>query len=199
MRILTVVSAFVLMLALSACTSSPAPDASLAPDAAETLSPQPYAHLAQLMRGIPFPNSNTIFDTQTNDPGVEREPGDPSAGALSAFANIYPGWMVVESAALALAETANLIMIPGRLCENGRPVPVERADWIQFTQGLRDAGMAAYEVAQTRDLEKMAEVTNQVADACAFCHEVYRDTGPAESPARCVPPSEDPATPIPPL
>ena len=67
------------------------------------------------------------------------------------------------------------------------PVPVERADFVKFAQGLRDAGMAAYEVAQTRDLEKMAEVTNQVADACAFCHEVYRDKGPVGSPDRCVP------------
>ena len=95
--------------------------------------------------------------------------------------------MVVEDAALALAETANLIMIPGRLCENGRPVPVERADWVKFAQGLRDAGLAAYTPARTKDLEKMAEVTNQVADACAFCHEVYRDKGSAESPAHCVP------------
>ena len=31
---------------------------------------QPYGTLAQVMRGIPFPNSNIIFDTQTNDPGA---------------------------------------------------------------------------------------------------------------------------------
>ena len=36
--------------------------------------PQPYSSLAQMMRGIPFPASNIIFDTQTEDPGVEKKP-----------------------------------------------------------------------------------------------------------------------------
>lgn len=35
------------------------------------------------------------------------------------FAGIYSGWQVVENAAIALAESADLIMIPGRLCRNG--------------------------------------------------------------------------------
>ena len=163
MRVLSVVLALLVLAGLAA---------------AQAPSSQPHGNLAQVMRGISFPSSNIIFDTQTNDPGAEKETSDPSAGALSAYASIYPGWTVVEDAALALAETANLIMIPGRLCENGRPVPVERADFVEFAQGLRDAGMAAYKTAQTRDLEKMAEVTDQVFEACLLCHEVYRDRDP---------------------
>ena len=33
-------------------------------------SPEAYGTLAQVMRGIPFPNSNIIFDTQTKDPAA---------------------------------------------------------------------------------------------------------------------------------
>jgi cytochrome c553 len=84
-------------------------------------------------------------------------------------------------------ETANLILIPGRLCENGRPVPVEREDFRKFAQGLVEAGRAAYNAAQTKNQEKAIEVTNQVADACSACHEVYRDKGDAKSLAVCTP------------
>ena len=32
--------------------------------------------------------------------------------------------------------------------------------------------------------------TNDLADACSNCHEVYRDKGPADSPARCSVPAK---------
>jgi hypothetical protein len=41
--------------------------------------------------------------------------------------------------------------------------------------------------AQAKDQDQVIEVTGQVAEACALCHEVYRDAGPAGSPERCVP------------
>jgi len=151
-------------------------------------SSRPDGNLAQLMRGIMFPNSNIIFDVQTNDPGVEKKPGEaqPGSGALALFANLYTGWEVVENAAIALAEAPDLIMKPGRLCTNGRPVPVEQADFAKFAQGLRDAARAALEAAREKNQEKVSEVTNQLADACVNCHQVYRNSPPG-GPRRCVP------------
>jgi hypothetical protein len=120
--------------------------------------PRPYGTLAQLMRAIPFGHSNLIFDTQTQDPAAPRkaETGD---GASAKFANIYTGWPMVEASALALAETANLMLIPGRLCDNGRPVPLERDDFKKFVQGLADAGLAARKAAQSRNQDAMVEVS----------------------------------------
>ena len=134
---------------------------------------KPYSNLAQLMRGIPFPASNLIFDTQTNDPAKAKEAG--AAGATSAFSGVYGGWQAVENAAITLSETANLIMIPGRLCENGRPVPLDQADFKKAAQGLIDAGQATLKAAQSKNLDAMVEVSGTVADACAACHEKYRD------------------------
>jgi hypothetical protein len=128
------------------------------------------------MRGIPFPASNIIFDTQSKDPGAPLKPADIAAGATATYASVYGGWQEVENSALMLAEAANLLLIPGRLCENGRPAPVEREDYRRFTQGLIDAGEAAYKAAQTKNMDAMIEVTGTVSDACAACHEVYRDT-----------------------
>ena len=136
--------------------------------------PKAYANLAQVMQGIPFPASNLVFDTQSNDPGAKpTEKG--GSGATSAYAGVYGGWKAVENAAIAISETANLIMIPGRLCQNGRPVPLDRADFQKFAQGLADAGQAALKAAQSKNLDAMVEVSGTVSDACAACHEVYRD------------------------
>jgi hypothetical protein len=138
-------------------------------------SPKPYANLAQVMRGIPFPASNLIFDTQSNDPGAKPAEASGASGATAAFSGVYGGWQAVENAALAISETANLIMIPGRLCQNGRPVPLDRGDFQKFAQGLADAGEAALKAAQSKNLDAMVEVSGTVSDACAACHEVYRD------------------------
>jgi hypothetical protein len=140
------------------------------------------------MRGIPFPNSNIIFDTQTTDPGAVKKPEDTSgAGASAQYNSVYGGWQAVENAALAISETANLIMIPGRLCENGKPVPLDRDDYKKFAAGLADAGKAAYKAAQSKNVDAMVDVAGTMSDACAACHEVYRDKENLND--RCTPPA----------
>ncbi len=158
MRVLSVVFA---LLFLAAVATAQAP------------SSQPVGTLAQVMRGILFPNSNLIFDVQSRDPAAPPE-ADSGGTVTSTFASIYTGWQVVENAAVALAEVPNLITMPGRLCENGRPVPVQDADFIKYAQELGEAGRAAFTVAQSQDRDAMIEVTNQVAGACENCHSVYR-------------------------
>jgi hypothetical protein len=155
------------------------------PPAPAAPAPRSYANLAQLMRGIPFPNSNIVFDTQTTDPGAAREGDARGSGATADFSHVYGGWQAVENSALSVAETATLIMVPGRTCENGRPAPVEREDYRQFANQLADAGLAAYKAAQSRSLDAMVEVSGTVADACAACHEVYRDKEDPKD--RCIP------------
>lgn len=148
---------------------------------------QPHSNLAQMMRAIPFPNSNIIFDTQTIDPAAPVDVTDPGAGAgaTQLFQSVYGGWEAVENAGLALAETANLLLVPGRLCENGRPVPVENEDFRRWTEELAAAGMKAYEAAQTRDMDEMIFVSGDVTEACSNCHEVYRDKD--DDADRCIP------------
>lgn len=185
MRVLTVV--FGLAFLTSVVTAqAPAPAAPARP-AARPAAAKPTGDLAQLMRGVLFPNSNVIFDAQSNDPGAPKKPSAAGGGATATFASVYSGWQMVEGAAVALAESADLILKPGRLCSNGKPAPVGRADYIKFAQGLREAGIATLAAAKEKSQDKVIEVTDKVADACANCHEVYRDKGPAGSPARCTP------------
>ena len=152
----------------------------------------PHANLAQLMRAIPFPNSNIIFDAGSTDPEEAKKAAEGQAGGGSAtanFGNVYAGWQQVENAALALSETANLLMIPGRMCENGKPAPTDREDFRKFVAQLAAAGDAAYKAAQTKNLDTMLEVGGTVTEACSACHEVYRDK--EDNADRCTPPAAE--------
>ena len=156
-------------------------------------------NLAQVMRGILFPSSNIIFNVQLNDPVTPPKPGQVGAGATTAFswtdwgAGIYTGWQIIDYAAVAVAESAPLMLTPGRRCENGRPVPVDRPDWIKFSLELAEAGRAAYRASQTRSQQAVSDASNQLADSCMHCHEVYRDKrgfrpgDPAGAAAHCTP------------
>jgi hypothetical protein len=171
----------------SAKPATPAAPAQAPAAPARPAGARPTGDLAQLMRGVLFPNSNIIFDAQSNDPGAPKKEAAAGGGATATFANVYSGWQMVEGAAVALAEAADLILKPGRVCSNGKPAPVTRPDYIKFAQGLREAGIATLAAAKEKSQDKVIEVTDKVADACANCHEVYRDKGPAGSPARCTP------------
>jgi soluble cytochrome b562 len=166
----------------AACTASPPTPAPAAPPAPEA---KAYASLGKLMRGIPFPASNIIFDAQSTDPGAPVASGGDGAGATAQYSSVYGGWEAVENAALALSETANLIMIPGRLCMNGKPVPVENEDFKMWSAGLAAAGEAALKAAQAKNLDAMVDVAGTVSDACAACHDKYRETPSGDIKDRC--------------
>ena len=95
--------------------------------------------------------------------------------ATDPLVSTFGGWQAVENAALALTESANLLLIPGRNCANGVPVPMNNPDWQKFVQELRDAGMKAYKAAQSKDLDKMVEVADTLSTACAGCHRKWRE------------------------
>ncbi|HWF09337.1 MAG TPA: cytochrome c [Bryobacteraceae bacterium] len=139
----------------------------------------PAGSLQQLMRGIMFPNSNIIFTVQTHDPGEKKKPGAADADGgfnWSQWGNdLYSGWEIVDYASLALADSAPLMLTPGRRCENGKPVPVDDPDWVRFTKEMADVGRAAYKASQTRNQEKVSDISGDVADACLHCHQVFRD------------------------
>jgi hypothetical protein len=137
-------------------------------------SPRVSANLLQLMRGILYPNSNVIFFVQDKDPTGVKPEGDP-ATSVNPLASTYGGWDAVQNAALALSESANLLLIPGRKCANGRPVPLQNPDWVKFVQGLRDAGNTVYQAALTKNQDKMLDAADVMTTACSNCHDKFRE------------------------
>jgi cytochrome c556 len=119
--------------------------------------PQPYGNLKQVMRSVALPNSVVIFEVQSKPPKNEM------------------AWQTVENAAIAIQETANLILLPGRTRSNGRPVPVQAADFVKYAQALLPAGGKCLKAAQAKNLDAIGNCTDVLSEACDNCHKVYRD------------------------
>ena len=145
---------------------APTPAAPAAPAA-------PVATLNQLMRALFFPHSNVVFFTQRYDPATVKRADEPSA-STDPLTGVFGGWEAVENSALTLADSADLLMTPGRKCSNGLDVPLTKPDWAQLVNGLREAGMVSYKAALTKDRDKMIEASDVLATSCSNCHNKYR-------------------------
>ena len=155
--------------------------------AAQRAAAPPPATVNQLMRGILFPNSNVVFFAQSEDPDkiVGDQAGSRSTDPLT---GVFGKWEAVENSALALAEAADLLTLPGRTCSNGKIAPVQDAEWKTFVRELRASSLAAYKAAKEKNQETILMVAGDLTDACSHCHAVYRESnmGQAISPNRCV-------------
>lgn len=161
---------------------------------AQGLSEEPIGTLAQLMRGIFFPNANKLFDVQAQEPGGELPEMTPEVseavsaliGSASArFAAIYRGWPEVEGAAVALADGAKLAMMEGRLCDNGVAAPVDREDYIEGARLLEEAAVKVLDGARTQDYDAVWDAVNYINDSCTHCHKTYRDGPDSRQEPRC--------------
>jgi len=158
---------------------------------ASTSLPPPEGNLAELMRAIAFPNSNILFNVQIKDPGTQstKQTVAPQFDYAQWGSGVYTGWLAVDQAAVAIAETASLLLTPGRRCQNGKPVPVDAADWKQYVAAMADVGRLAHQASKARNYEAFTDITEKLNDACANCHKVYRDKGGTEGSGgtRCQP------------
>ena len=102
---------------------------------------------------------------------------------MSAYGKSHPA----KRHSAALTDGVDLILKPGRTCQNGKPVPLNQPDFQKFARDMREAGRVALQAARTKNQEKVSDATNNIADACSNCHEVYREKTPAQGgeAARC--------------
>jgi cytochrome c556 len=124
---------------------------------APSYTPKPYGSLKQVMRGVALPSSDIIFGVQGKEPKTDAE------------------WQIVENASVAIEETANLILLRGRVRSNGQPVPVQAADYAKFAAALIPAGRDCLKAAQKKNQDDVSNCTDSLSQACDNCHKVYRD------------------------
>jgi Lipocalin-like domain len=152
MRILT-------SLLLLAATMAPSRDASASqppsPPAmarqeqgAAMVTPQPAGTMSDLMVKIIYPASDAIFYITTREPKTEAE------------------WVELQGKALAVAESANLLMMPGRARDQDR--------WMQDAKLMLDAGRTAFRAAKAKDVAALEAVNDQLYTSCTSCHQHYR-------------------------
>src|SRR5262245_56035942 len=163
-------AALILFVVLAVCGMS-----ILAQAPPESAAQQVNADLNQLMLGVLYPAANVVFFPQADNPAdVKPIPGRDPSMATDPLTSTFGGWLAVENAALAVAESANLLLIDGRTCTNGTPAPIKDPDWSKFVRQLREAGLSAYKAAQTKDQDKMIATAETLSAACAGCHREWR-------------------------
>jgi len=133
------------------------------------------ANLAQFMRGNTFPNANIIFNSQLKNPAEDKPKMPVPYDYVLWGRTVYYGWEAVDEAIAALKETTPLMLMPGRRCMNGRPVPIQNADFQKYVYDLIAFTDKLKAVAATRDGDKLSEMSEALNDTCANCHKVYRD------------------------
>lgn len=165
-------SILLLLFASTALAQQPAARAAKPPAAAPRM--EVHANLAQLMRGTLYPASNVVFAAQSDDP-KDIKPAETPSTATDLLKSTYGQWQAVENSALAITEVANLLMLPGRKCSNGRDVPIKNPDWAKFVQQLRAAGLEAYKAAQSKKTDDILIAADPLTMACSNCHDKYRE------------------------
>lgn len=75
-------------------------------------------------------------------------------------------WMAVENAAAVVAESGNLLMLPGR-------APQGEADWIRHSQAMTEAGLKAMKAAEAKNKQGVFDTGGEIYQTCLACHEQY--------------------------
>lgn len=108
---------------------------------------QPVGTVRQIMLGIVAPSSDVIFKVANQAPKDDKE------------------WKTVQDSALMLAETGNLLLMPGRAKDPG--------DWNKFSKSLIDQGSRAFKAANAKDAKALEDIGNDIDDVCETCHAKY--------------------------
>lgn len=116
--------------------------------AADSASPQATTNLSEMMTRIVQPSSDAVFYVSRNPPQTDED------------------WRRLENQTLMLAESANLLLMPGYV--------QAQEQWLRDSLLMRNAAVAAYQAAQTKDLAALEELNNALYESCENCHMATR-------------------------
>ena len=116
--------------------------------------------MSELMVHLIYPTSDAVFYISSRTPATEAE------------------WVELQAKTLMLAESANLLMMPGRARDQDR--------WMKDARLMLDAGWAAFKAAKAKDVPALEALSDQMYEACTTCHQHYRPGYGRRPPPRVV-------------
>ena len=117
----------------------------------------PVGDLQQLMAGVVEPAAEVYWDAV----GVIVD----TAGEHQMAPQNEEEWLAVRAAAYTVAESGNLLMLPGYRLDD--------AAWITMSQALVEVGERAIEAADARSLDAIFDMGAEVYYVCTNCHATY--------------------------
>ena len=140
----------VALLVLAGCDQKAAENVEASPDFVA------IAGHHELMEWVLDPAADVIWDSAGFIITVEGEEDlSPTEAA---------GWENVVRNATVLAESSNLLMMPGHSAG---------ADWDEFAVALRGTSQLAIAAAQAQDADALFDAGGQIYQVCRACHEQY--------------------------
>jgi cytochrome c553 len=104
--------------------------------------------MSELMVHLIYPTSDAVFYITSRTPTNDAE------------------WTELQAKTLILAESANLLMMPGRARDEDR--------WMKDAKLMLDAGWAAFKAAKAKDAAALEALSDQLYESCVTCHKNYR-------------------------
>jgi hypothetical protein len=105
---------------------------------------QSVGTVRQIMLGIVAPTSDVFFKVPNEAPKDDKT------------------WASVQNSALTLAETGNLLMLPGRA--------KDKEEWLKQSKALVATGAAAFRAANNKDVKALADVGDKIDETCEAFH-----------------------------
>jgi hypothetical protein len=121
----------------------------------------------------------TPFNTDLSMKDLMKHVVDPAADIVWASSGIVvdehgttdlspttpQGWANIENHSAMVAESSNLLMLPGRAPED--------PEWNRFALKLRDAAMASMRAAENHDRAGLVRTGGDIYWACTQCHKRF--------------------------
>lgn len=126
---------------------------------------QPTGDVLHLMHWVLDPAADKVWDSAGEIITAE--------GIRDLRPTTDEGWLAVEQSATVVAETGNLLLMPGYARDDG--------DWRELSLALIDAGLRAKAAAAAQDADQLFEDGGHLYRVCVSCHSVYVQGLPAPS------------------
>lgn len=122
--------------------------------------PEPYdtvADVQQLMLTVVAPAAEVYWDSVGTIMTL--------AGTEEIAPKTFQEWEAVRNAAMTVAESGNLLLMPGRIQEDQL--------WTELSLAMIASGRVALAAAQVRDAEAVFEAGGELYTVCNDCHAVF--------------------------
>ena len=120
---------------------------------------KPVADNKLLMQAVVDPNADIIWEAVKTI--------DSAAGTEEIRPRNDEQWAAVRNAAVALAESGNLMMLVPRAKDGG--------EWMKRAQEMIDTGEKAIRAAEAKNADQLFTVGGDIYDSCSNCHRQYMD------------------------
>ena len=135
----------------------------------------PQTTLAEVMNAMIMPFANVVWEAVVYEDTIKGPATDE-------------GWQEARNAAVALAESANVLMIPDRPVaapdkvagegelspqEIGELIETNRDAWVAYSRSLHELSMQTIQAIDARDPEKLADLGGSMDAVCQACHKQF--------------------------